>query len=140
MTTQSAAPKPSIGKFLQAGLIGGVVGTVVNLIFYFVGNAVNGAPLSIDAPGPQGVRDLPIFPIVLFSLIPGIGAGLMYGIIRRFTANARMILLVLSAIIIVATFFGPLRAAQTTVTMWILQIMHFGAALPILAMLFRADT
>lgn len=137
MATQTS--KNAIAKCLQAGFIGGVIAAGINLILYFLGNALNGTSMVVDPPGPPPEQSLPIYPVIMLSIVPGIVAGLLYGLLKRFTSRARVIFLIF-AIIIFATFFiGPFGAAKSTVTLWILQLMHVGAAAPIITMLFRAD-
>lgn len=126
-------------SFIQAGLTGGIIATVINLILYFVGNALNGGPMRVDTPG-QGLQELPFFAVIMLSLIPGLIAGLIYALLKRFISKARIIFLALAAVVFVVFFFGPFSAAQSTVTLWILQVMHIGAALPIIAFLLRADS
>jgi hypothetical protein len=139
MATQRQKQTASLGKFVQAGLIGGVIGAVITLVLYFIGNAVNGSPMSVDAPGAAPIQNLPIYAVVSLSVIPGLVAGLLYGILRRFTGSAKNIFLVIAVIVFALFIFGPIGAAQSNVTMWILQLMHVGAAVPIVTMLLRTD-
>jgi hypothetical protein len=73
--------KQTLGTFVKAGLIGGAIALVINLILYFLGNAINGEPLSIQQPGTTSVQALPIFGVITFSLLPGLIAGGLYGML-----------------------------------------------------------
>jgi hypothetical protein len=137
MTTSSN--KQTLGTFVKAGLIGGAIALVINFILYFIGNTINGEPLSIQQPGTTAIQALPIFGVITFSLVPGLIAGALYGILKRFSSRARVIFLVIAAVIFILMFFGPPNAAQSTVTLWVLLLMHIGTAAPVIAMLLRAD-
>ena len=124
MTTQARNQNVGIGKFVQAGLIGGVMAAVLNLILLFIGQAVNGGPLLVTPPGQSVVQGVPWFMVILMSLLPGVVAGVLYGILNRFTPRPTPIFLVIAAIVFVFMFFNPLSAAQGTTTILILEIMH----------------
>ncbi len=137
MTIQTRST--SIGTFARAGLLGGTVAAVLNVILYFIGNAINGAAMMVDPPGAPPLLALPFPAVIIASILPGLIAGLLYFVLKRFTGYAKTIFLVIAAIIFVAFIFSPISAAQTTTTMWTLQFMHLATALPIIGMLLRAD-
>ena len=122
-------------KSIQAGLIGGGIAAVINLIIYFIGQAINGGSLMMQQGG-QGMP-LPIVMVILFSLVPGLIAGLLYALLGRFTANPKPIFLGVAAVVFIAFIFGPINAAVGAVTIWTLEIMHVVAALAIILSLFR---
>lgn len=138
MTIQ--AQKPSLTKYLIAGLIGGVIASVINIILLFIGQALLGGPLTIYSPGTTEVEALPAFLVVTGSILPGVVGGFSYWILKRFAnKNARMIFITLSIIVFVVMFFRPFSGAVGTVTIWTFQLMHVGAAIPILWQLFRVN-
>jgi hypothetical protein len=124
MTTQARKQTVGISKFVQAGLVGGAIAAVLNLILLFIGQAVNGGPLLVMPPGQSIVQGVPWFLVILTSILPGVIAGVLYGLLNRFTARPTPIFLVVAAIIFVLMFFSPLSAAQSTTTILILEIMH----------------
>lgn len=127
----------SFSKALVAGLIGGVIAAVVNLVLFFVFQAINGGPLLVTRPGTSGPEALPLFAVLLFSVGPGLVAGIAYWALARFSANPHRWFLIVSALVFVAFFFGPLGAAQGAVAVWALELMHVGAAVPIIWALLK---
>jgi hypothetical protein len=132
-------PPSEIGAFVRAGLIGGIIAFVINLVLYFLGNALNSGPLMIKQPGTGAILALPIFAVAAFSIAPGLIAGGLFGLLKRFSAKARVIFLVIAVVIFALFFMGPFGAAQSTVTLWILQLMHLGTAIPVIAMILKGD-
>ena len=122
----------ALSKALTAGLIGGIIAAVINVILYFVFQAINGGPLLVAIPGTQGPEPFPIFPVLIFSIIPGLVAGALFWALSRFTNHATRWFLVASAIVFVAFFFGPIGAASGLVAILALELMHVGAAVPII--------
>jgi hypothetical protein len=137
MTTQTRSIP--FGKFVQAGLIGGATAVVINLILLFVGQTINGGSLMISPPGATAPQALPFTLVILLSLVPGLVAGLLYAVFKRFMANPRPVFLIVAAVVFVLFLFGPLSSAQSNVAKWILEMMHVGAAIPIVAFILRAD-
>lgn len=125
------------GKALTAGLIGGVAAAIINAILYFVFQAINGGPLLVTRPGTAGPEALPLFAVLLLSLGPGLVAGILYWALSRFTTNPNRWFLIISALVFVGFFFGPLGAASGAVAVWALELMHVGAAVPIIWALLR---
>ncbi len=111
-------------KFIQAGLIGGVLATIINLVLYFLGNAINGGPMLVKPPGQAGTIPLPFFMVIVMSVVPGVLAGVLYGILNRFTARPNAIFLAIAAIIFILMFMNPLIAAQGVTTIVVLEVMH----------------
>ena len=128
MTTQAQKQTVGIGKFVQAGLIGGAIAAVINLILLFIGQAVNGGPLLVTPPGQSGVQGVLWFMAIVMSILPGVIAGALYGILNRFTAKPTPIFLVIAAVVFIFMFFNPLSAAQGTTAILFLELMHFVVA------------
>jgi Family of unknown function (DUF6069) len=138
MTTQVQKQTTSIGKFVQAGLIGGVIAAIINLILYFLGNAINGGPMLVKPPGVTTIQGVPWFMVIIQSVLPGVIAGALYGLLARFTARASTIFLVIAAIIFILFFLNPLLAAQNATTIVVLEIMHIVVAASVIWFIFRA--
>lgn len=124
MTTQAQKQTVGIGKFVQAGLIGGVIAAIINLILYVLGNAINGGPMLVKPPGITTIQAVPWFMVIVQSILPGVIAGALYGLLARFTARPSTIFLVIAAIIFILFFLNPLMAAQNITTIIVLEIMH----------------
>lgn len=122
---------------LVAGALGGAIASVINVVLFYVGQAVNGGPLMMTTPGSPGPEGLDLFMVLSLCLVPGLVAGIAYWALARFTARPTRWFLVLSAIVFVAFFFGPFNAASGALTIVILELMHIGAAAPILWSILR---
>jgi len=128
----SSKPQLSLSKALIAGLIGGLIAAVINVILYFVFQAINGGPLLVALPGTTAPEPFPIFPVLTFSVVPGLVAGALFWALSRYTGNATRWFLIVSAVVFIAFLFGPLGAASGVVAILALELMHVGAAVPII--------
>ena len=136
-TNNTQTTTVTFGNALVAGLIGGVIAAIVNVILYFVFQAINGGPLLVTRPGMAGPDALPLVAVLLLSLVPGLVAGIIYWVLARFTARPDRWFLIVAALVFIAFFFGPLGAASGIVTILALELMHVGAAVPIVMSLLR---
>jgi hypothetical protein len=124
MTTQAQKQTVGISKFVQAGLIGGAIAAVINLILLFIGQALNGGPMTVTPPGQAGQMPLPFFMVIIMSVLPGIIAGVLYGVLARFTARPKPIFFVIAALVFILFFIQALLAGQGATTIIVLEIMH----------------
>ena len=139
-TTTPTKRTVSFGSALVAGLIGGVIAAVVNAIIFLIAQSLNGGPLLVVTPQSPTPDALDFIAVVLLSLLPGLIAGALYWALARFTSHPTRWLLVISAVVFVAFFFGPITSATGAVTIWALELMHVVAAAAILwAVLTRTD-
>ncbi len=130
--------KVSFDKLVLAGIIGGLVAAVINTIIYFVAQNFNGGPLLVTFPQTIEPQPLPLFFVIIFSVVPGLVAGLIYAFLSRLTSKSRLIFLIIAAFVFIGFIFGPLTAASTFVVLWALELMHVGAAIPILTAILKA--
>ena len=121
----------SLGRVLMAGLAGGVIAAVINAIIYFAAQSVNGGPLIVQTPQAPTPQPLPLPAVLLFSIAPGLAAGVIYWALARFTRNPARWFLILAGLVFIIFLFGPLDAASGAVAVWALELMHLGAAIPI---------
>ncbi len=128
-TTASAQPTVTLTGALTAGLTGGLIAAVVNAVIYFAAQSLNGGPIIVEAGASPQPLALPA--VLMFSVLPGLVAGLVYWVLARFTRRPARWFLLVSALVLVGFFFGPLGAASGVVAVWALELMHFGAAVPI---------
>lgn len=138
-TTQSTSTTratPSLRPFLTSGLIGGLVAAAVNAILYFAGAAIAGGELTVVLPGSSEPAALPLISVFVMSIVPGILAGAAYWGLHRFTGNPTRWLLVLAGIAFLAFLPGPFNVASGA-TVAVLEVMHIGAAVPILWFVLR---
>lgn len=122
MTAQ--ARKAGIAQFVQAGFIGGVIATVINLVLWFIGNMIDGGAMQVVTPFEPTPAGVPWFAVIMSSLLPGIIGGLLYGILARYTNKATTIFLVISALVFIAFIYNPISAGQSLTTILVLEVMH----------------
>lgn len=132
-TADQPRPTNTFSGALAAGLAGGLIAAALNAVIFFAAQSLNGGPLVVaGSPEP-----LPLVPVLLFSVLPGLVAGLLYWTLARFTRRPARWFLLVSALVLVGFFFGPLTSASGAVAVWALELMHLGAAVPIIGALLR---
>lgn len=129
--------KPGIGQFIQAGLTGGAIATVINLVLWFIGNSLDGGAMQVVTPVAPTPAGVPWFAVIISSLLPGLVGGLLYGILARFTAKARTIFLILSVVVFIAFIYNPISAGQSLTTILVLELMHVVVAIPVIWFILR---
>ena len=117
----------SIGRALRAGLTAGVIAALINAVIYFVTRAILGGPLRVDTPFSESVD---LIPIILFSIVPALVAGVLYWLLDRFLRNPNPAFLIIAAVVFVVFAINPITAALSPVTGWALEIMHGVVAVP----------
>ena len=117
----------SIGRALRAGLTAGVIAALINAVIYFVTRAILGGPLLVDTPVTESVD---LIPIILFSIVPALVAGVLYWLLDRFLKNPNPAFLIIAAVVFVVFAINPITAALSPVTGWALEIMHGVVAVP----------
>lgn len=115
-TATTARKTVSLRSALVAGLVGGVIAAVLNAVIFFVAQSLNGGPLLVVTPQAPTAEPLDFIAVVLLSILPGLVAGALYWALARFTSHPTRWLLVVSAIVFIAFFFGPLTSATGAVT------------------------
>lgn len=138
-TATAMAPNASLRSFLVAGVIGGVAASVINVLLYVVGQAIEGGSLLMTMPGATAPEPLELFMVLALSLGPGVIGGLAFWGLLRYTANPVRWFLILAGVVFVGFFPGPFNVAESGVTIAVLELMHIGAAAPIVFMLLRAN-
>ncbi len=111
------------GTFFNKAIIFGVVAAVINAILFFVGNNANGGLMQVLRPGQTEAEPLSLIFVIALSIIPCIGAGLLYFLLQR-TGRASLIFTIIAIALFIFFFFSAQGAAQSTLTNWVLQIMH----------------
>ena len=122
--TRSSQPTVALKNALIAGALGGFVAIIINVALYFLAQNVIGEPLIVEG------EPLPFVAVLLSSFTPGLAAGAVYWALARYTQTPTRWFLIFAASLLVLSFFGPLTQASG-VTLWILELMHLGAAVPI---------
>lgn len=129
---------PSLVSYLQTGAIAGVIAAIINVIVYFIGRAV-GVPFDIIGQPGTPIMPLPVFAIVMFSVVPGIGAAVLAWLLNRYTARGNTIFVGIAVVFLLLSLIPDITMPDpvTMGTRIGLIIMHFVAGGVITYMLSR---
>jgi hypothetical protein len=131
MQATQGSEKVALGKLPIAGLIGGGIAIVGNVILYLLTRVLN---ISMVMPmgGPDGpVMDMPIFAPIFATLIPAIGATILLALLGRFTKRPYRIFVITAVVFFILTIFTPFTTPLSLAGQLILLAMHVVAAVGI---------
>jgi Family of unknown function (DUF6069) len=137
-TLTSSRTTPSIVSYLQTGVIAGVIAAIGNVIVYFVGQAL-GASFDIIMQPSTPVVPLPIVAIVMFSVVPALGAALLAWALNRYIARGNAIFVGIAVVFLLLSIIPDITMPDpvTNATRLGLIVMHFVAGGVITYMLSR---
>ncbi len=134
------AQKPviSFGSALKRALLGAGVAIAANLVVYLVARFAIGLGL-VMPPTPVAPEPAPLnfIAVVLSTLIPAVGAGVIYWLLARSLKNGRLVFLVISALFLLVSFAGPFSLPAELSTQLTLNLMHIVAGAAIVGALTR---
>lgn len=116
------------GTYFSKAITWGVVAAVINAILFFVGNALNGSAMHIMRPGQSAAEPLNLIMVLVMSLIPVLLGAILYFLLQR-TGRPSLIFTIIAIIVFILFFFSAQGAAQSSLTNWVLQIMHLVTAI-----------
>jgi hypothetical protein len=94
------------------------VTTVANVVFYFILTRWLGEPLlMIKQSLPLELVPMPVDEVILFSIIWALGAGLVYTFLNVVTTRADRSFIIISALVLLASFALPLKIPTPPVAM-----------------------
>lgn len=127
MNDGAQGTKVSTGGLFGAGLMGGAIAAVVNLVLYF-GSAAAGVSFAGEF-GP-GVESLPIPAIAISSIVPAIPGAITALILLKVTpAKAATVFGIVSIVLCVLSFGGPFGVKGLgTGGLVVMELMHVVAA------------
>lgn len=101
---------PMLRKLWWVVPIAVTVATIANIIFYLILTRWLGEPLLMIAqfPPPEMVP-MPVGEVILFSIIWTLGAGLVYALLIALTAKPDRNLIIISALVLLASFALPFK-------------------------------
>jgi len=124
---------------LRAGMLGGLVAAIGNLIIFLIGQAFLGDSFVVPtfpdgAPGAVSPVN-----VALYSLVPGVVAGLLLALLNRSASEPVQIMLGISISFLLFSFTAPLGLPSIPdMTRVVLAVMHVVAAVAILGILLRS--
>lgn len=125
MAEASIQNKKSAGEIGKSTLVAIGVAAVVNAVLFLVGSTFTFPP---DALTPMGAP-VGLGPVVIFSIVPLLGAAVVYAILNRYTGNPNRIFYILAGVMFVFMFFSPFGIENVpTAEIVILELMHVVAA------------
>jgi hypothetical protein len=130
---RSEAPASAKGAYARLGLATVVAAVLANVLVYFAGDAVIGYDPAFVVLGN-------VVGIAIFTLVPAVGAVLLYAALLRWASNPPRLFTVISAIVFIVTLipdltYIPTVAGATAAQTGILMLMHAVAAVVIVWML-----
>lgn len=137
-TTFTTRRTASIIRYLQTGLIAGVIAAIANLIVYFVGRSM-GVPFDIIMQPGTPITPLPIPAIILFSGVPALIAAVVAWGLNRYVARGNMIFVGIAVVILLVSLLPDILMPEpvTMSTRFGLIVMHLIAGSVITFLLSR---
>ncbi len=123
-------------RLLWVGPLSGVVAAVANVIVFVICQSLLSIPFMVPMGSPDAPpTPLPIFAVVMASIIPALGATVLYALLGRFTSRPTLIFLIIAVVFLVVSFWGPLGLPIDGATQLALNAMHVVAGVAIAGML-----
>jgi len=121
----ATAIKPSIGTIWRNGITAALIAAVVNVILFFVGQALNAFPSTVITPMGQPITVGPVAIVTILSILVG---TLGYTILSRLTANSNRWFTIIAAVVLIGMAITPFTLPGAPVLMIvILELMHLVA-------------
>lgn len=129
---------PSLIQYLITGITAGVIGGVVNIILFVIGQSL-GVPFEIAVPPLNELNPLNPQVVFMFSFVPGIGAAVLAWLLHRFVPRGKTIFLVIAILFLLLSFIPDITMVDsvTVGTKAGLILMHIVAGGIITYMLHR---
>lgn len=117
----------AIRRPIQAGLVAAIVGSVANLLVYFLVPALFDFTLEVPLQGPGSeIQPLPATMVLIATGGAAIGGTLVLAILNRFSTRAVSVFRVTAVVLLLLSFPGlflldvPLRVVLTLATMHVI--------------------
>lgn len=139
MTTMAATEtaKPTLGTIAKATGLALVVALVVNTVLYFISTAAGWLPVA-NSFG----QEISLVPVLLFTVVPAIAAGVFYFVLTRFLsyANANRWFLIIASLVLIVMALTPITGLTTPTfgAVLMLEIMHLVVGLSIMYYLTKS--
>ncbi|HMO56193.1 MAG TPA: DUF6069 family protein [Roseiflexaceae bacterium] len=132
MSTVAATPPHDVvaRKIPLAGLIGGGIAVVANLVVYALA-LVAGLPLLVPMPPDLVAATLPFYSVIMSTIVGAIGGTIVFALLARFTSRPVTIFIIISVVVTLASFGMPLSLPMSLDTILVLNFMHIVAAVAI---------
>lgn len=91
--------------------------SAANVAFYYVVTRALGAPLLFPAETPDTLMQLPAGDVVLFSVVFGSAASLVYAVTTQVARRPRRTYLIISGVVLLLSLIPPLAAPSPLITL-----------------------
>jgi hypothetical protein len=140
MSTLSTAnvktERVSFSRLLWVGPLAAVVAAVANLIVFVIVQSLLGITLMGPAgPGSTEMAPLPATAVIISSAVPAVAATLLLAVLGKFLAHPIRVFWIVSVVVLLLSFAGPLGLPVDAATKIILSLMHGVAAVAIVGVL-----
>ena len=129
-----------ISKLWWVGLVAAVGASITNLVFFTITKSLFTIPYLIPMGGPSGpLRPLSGVLIIVFCVVPAIGATLLLAILGKFVSRPFRVFWIISVVVLLISFMLPLSlpSGVPTSTKIGLGLMHIIAAAVIVGVLTK---
>ncbi len=127
-TIVSRSTRSDVAHYLGMGLRAAALATLVNVAIYALGKALFNLPFMVPMQAGAEPNPLPLFMVILMSVVPGVlAAGVLYGLNRFFRSGLRIFQAV-AAVLALLSLGGPLSLPIDGGTIAALASMHLAAA------------
>ena len=127
----------SYRRLAQLALGAAVVAAAINALLFFIFRPLGAWPQDVIIPNAGQPMSLP--PILIFSFVSVLVAGLVFALLARFTGRPVRIFYIVAAVVFVGFFFTPFTIPGAPAIMIIaLELAHIPPALASLWALPRA--
>ncbi len=135
----ASTDKPTIGSILRQGLLGTVVGLLINTLLYYIGSALGGFPPDFIIETVQ--QPLTVISVIITTLVGALAGIVFYLGLSRFfqRETTNRIFLIIASVVLIVMAVTPLSIAGAPFAMiFFLELMHVGIGLPLMYFLIRS--
>ena len=119
----------------QRALLGGIVALIINLLIYAVATLASVELVIPAQPGNDQLMALPLFAIVVASLVPAFAAAGLYWLLQRFVSRPALVLRVLALLIFLFSLVPVFTTGIPGSAAIFLLLMHIATAATIITAL-----
>jgi len=113
-----------------------VAAIVINIVILTIGRLVNGEfPVAKVGSDDQTIGYVPV---ILVTAVVGLVAWGLLALLVRTTSRPALIWIVIAVVIFLLSLTGPLGSGVGTSSKVVLFLLHVGAAVPIIPMMYRS--
>ena len=135
--SRSTRLTPSTPLWL-AGIIAATLSAGANVVVYGVARAADLIPPSVLIETPGGREPITLAQVLLLSVLPVVGAILLYALLRRLTTRPVRSFWIIGSVVLLASFAMPISSPDVPPRMALtLNLMHVVTALAVLGTLPR---